>query len=140
MNQFADMITNTAAVIISLIVLWKCPNNRIAGMTMALFGINEACAHTRLDIIAYQKFHDDGLNFPYSPGLAKAVFGFLVVAILLIRNLAKRHAVSVKSFLLVIVCLPVVMAIIVLIPENGLKDMNTPYAFPSAGFCEPYLN
>lgn len=38
-----------------------------------------------------------------------------------------------------VACLIIVMAILVLIPENGLKDVNTPYAFSSAGFYDKYI-
>lgn len=139
MNQFADMITNSVAVLMALCVLWKFSENAIARFTLALFGIAEAVAHIRLGIISLQHFHSAGLNFLYSPGLVTAIFGFLVVSILLIVDLSKRKQLNVKKALCSVGCLIVAMAILVLIPENGLKDTDTPYAFPSAGFYEQFL-
>lgn len=140
MNQFSDMITNSLAVIIMLLVMWKLSENAVAGLTAALFGIGEACAHTQLGIVSVQKFHKQGLLFPYSPGLATAIFGFLVIAILLIVNLKKQKQLHWTTFGLAIISLIVIMLILVVIPEGGLKDLHTRYAFPSAGFYQQFIN
>ncbi|MGN0162392.1 MAG: HXXEE domain-containing protein [Candidatus Ornithomonoglobus sp.] len=140
MNQFADMITNSVAVLIALGVLWKLSENAVAGFTITLFGFSEAVAHIRLGIIGYQQFHSAGLNFPYSPGLATAIFGFLIISILLTADLVKRKQLNLKTILGAIASLIIVIVILVVIPENGLKDMDTPYVFPNAGFYEQFLN
>lgn len=139
MNQFSDMITNFVAVIIALGVLWKFSENAIAGFTLAFFCIAEAVAHIRLSIIAILNFHDAGMNIPYSPGLVTVIFGFLIVSVFLLRDLKKRKEVKGKSIFYAVLCLLAVMALLVLIPENGLKDMETPYRFPTAGYYQKYL-
>ena len=55
-------------------------------------------------------------------------------------DLVKRKALNGKTVLYSVISLVIVMVILVLIPENGLKDMDTPYVFPDAGFYEQFLN
>lgn len=139
MNQFSDMITNFVAVMIGLCTIWKFGDHPVAGITIAFFGILEVVAHTRLGVVGYKALHSNGLNFPYSPGLATSVFGFLIVSVFMFADLGMRGDIKPGSILCGILCLICVLVILVLIPENGLKDPNTPYAFRSNGFYEKYL-
>ena len=139
MNRLTDMITNFGAVVLGCIVL-KCHGFRKpAGIAVLLFCCMEVFMHTAIGITDYSRFHAYGEVFWYDPGLITSLFGFLPLAVLLFKELfLKKPRPRAKDWIIAIACTMVFAYLLISLPEQLLKDPDSPYAFTDRGYYEPY--
>ncbi|MGJ1484234.1 HXXEE domain-containing protein [Sphingobacterium multivorum] len=139
MNQFSDMITNFFALVIAIFVFWKWNDKAVTALTLVLFCFLEVASHTQLGFLAVSKFSSAGMSVPYSPGLATSLFGFLPIGIGFIVSLKKEKDFTIAKTFWALLILIFLIVMLILIPEIGMKDLNTPYNFPNNGYYDRYI-
>ena len=143
MNRASDMITVLGTTIMyALVVLYfaltgkSVPSGILMGV--ASFSLLEVIGHTYFGICAYRKFKDKGKTTIYGAGSMSVYTGFLPLFGITVWQLVAL-VVSVADIGWCVAVLGVIL-ILVFVPEAKLKDKNSPYAYPSSGYYERFLN
>lgn len=142
MNRASDMITVLGTTIMyGLLTIYfaitaaDVPSGILLGATC--FSALEVSVHTFFGIKAYFRFRDKGKTTIYGTGSMTAYTGFLVLGIIMLRQIILM-GLSVSDIVLCIVILGIT-SILCFVPEAVFKDKNSPYAYSSAGYYDRYL-
>lgn len=139
MNRLTDMITNFGGVILGLIVLKVWGFRKSGGIAVLMFCCMEVFMHVSIGITDYGRFHQYGEVFMYDPGLITSLFGFLPLAILLVKELFfSGNLPKVKDWIIAVIATMVFAWLLISLPENLLKNENTPYRFTDRGYYETW--
>ena len=143
MNRASDMVTVLGTTIMyAIITIYfaitgkSVPGGILLGATC--FSALEVSVHTFFGIKAYFTFKDRGKTTIYGTGSMTAYTGFLVLGIIMIRQMI-AIGLSGKVILFCILVLGIT-SILVFVPEIKFKDTNSPYAYSSSGYYERFLN
>lgn len=143
MCRLSDMITNLVTTILYILFTIYCVVKESVRpgflMGTAAFSLLEVVMHTVFGIAMYQKFKDKGKTTIYGAGSFTAYFGFGPIGFMAISCL-KGCTITGIDIALCIGILLFIAVVCILIPENTIKDKNTPYAFSSAGYFERFLS
>lgn len=145
LNRLTTMITNVGAMVVFIMLAWKWANRPWMLIAIAIFDLLQLIMHTAFGVISMQ--YCSWLHVPYSPGLANSVLMMLPLAIACIVVLRREHMLRghggkfvVGQILLGLVVDIVVVVALIAVPVNLLgNDVNSPYAFPDAGFYQREL-
>ena len=141
MNQLTDMITNLGGAIVGMVVLFVWGLNTGAGIAISLFSLFEAVIHLVLAGKSLNAFADVGQTAFYAPGLNTALFMFLPLAITyLLYFIFHTPKPNWKQWLGGLLSLVVLSFLLVNLPEMLLKNENSPYAFPTHGYYDQFIN
>ncbi len=141
MNQLTDMITNFAGAIVGVIVLFVWGLNTGAGLAISLFSLFEAVIHIVLASKSLSAYSAMGQTAFYAPGLNTAFFGFLPLAIAyLLYFIFHKPKPNLKQWIGGILSLVLLSFLLVNLPEMLLKSEDSPYAFPTHGYYDAYIN
>ena len=137
MNRLTDMITNFVGELFIIILLVIGVNK---GMVLALtiFSLLEVVIHTMFGIKTYHRFKEKGKKSIYGPGSVTAYVGFGVNGLFQLLWLIK-NGVTLNDWGIAVVILIIMLAGMILVPENLLKKEDNEYSFPSAGYFEKFL-
>ena len=143
MNRASDMITVLGTTIMyAIITLYFAVTgkNVPSGILMgaACFSALEVSVHTFFGIKAYLKFKDHGKTTIYGTGSMTAYTGFLVLGIIMLREILTL-GVSGKDIVFCVIILGIT-SILCFVPEIKFKDTKSPYAYPDSGYYERFLN
>ena len=142
MNRASDMITVLGTTIMyGLLTIYfaitgaDVPSGILLGATC--FSALEVSVHTFFGIKAYFRFRDKGKTTIYGTGSMTAYTGFLVLGIIMLRQIILM-GITVSDIVLCIVILGIT-SILCFVPEAVFKDKNSPYAYSNAGYYDRYL-
>lgn len=137
MSRLTDMLTNSIAQVIFIIITFTGVNSSIY-FALLCFSIIEVVAHTFFGVRMYKLFKEKGKRTIYAPGSVTAYCGFGVVAIMLIMKLGEINIIG-NEVIVGIVYLLLFLVVVILLPEGLLKKEDNEYAYSSAGYYEKYL-
>ena len=143
MCRLSDMFTNLIATFfyIAMTVFFafrgNVPSGALAGT--AVFCALEVVIHTAMGIMMYFRFKSKGKTTIYGAGSITAYLGFGVIGILSLQCLSSRE-IGKSDWFLCFGILAFIAVVCILIPENLIKNKNSPYYFESAGYYERFIS
>ena len=143
MNRASDMVTVLGTtVVFALLALYFAISRHTVpcGVLLgaACFSALEVSVHTYFGIRAYLKFKDKGKTTIYGTGSITAYTGFLVLGCIMIWQIASQ-GLQLSDIIWCIAVLGII-SVLVFVPEAAFKDKNSPYAYPTSGYYERFLN
>lgn len=143
MCRLSDMYTNSIATVmyVLIVVAAMLNHNYVApGVLLgtAIFAALELFMHTLMGTMMYFRFKDKGKTTIYGPGSVTAYFGFVPLGIIALFSLQGR-IIHPSDWWICIGILLIIGVVCILIPENLIKNLNTPYYFKNAGYFERFL-
>lgn len=139
MNRLTDMITNFGGVILGCIVLKLGGYKKAAGIAVMLFCFAEVAMHFAIGIQDLGIFGQYGMTILYNPGWITSLFGFLPIGILLAIELFKKSPrPTIAQWIVGVTAMFVFAFLLINLPENLLKDENSPYKFTDRGYYEQF--
>lgn len=139
MSELTDMITNFGLLVVSVVVvaIWGA---RVPVMIAAmLFSGFEAVIHTASVYMSYGHFGTGRHVLAYDPGLATALLGYLPLCLGLILVLRRTTPRPTLRQWLIGAGMTLILLVIVFIPEQILKDPNSPYRFQDHGYYNQFI-
>lgn len=143
MNRASDMVTVLGTTIMyALLVLYfavtgkSVPGGVLLGATG--FSALEVSVHTYFGIRAYGKFKSKGKTTIYGTGSMSAYAGFLPLGCIMVWQIAEQGLTT--SDIGWCVAVLGIISVLVFVPEAKFKDKNSPYAYPTSGYYERFLN
>lgn len=127
MNQLTDMLTNFMAELIGVLLLFFGVNNVIITWHI-FFCVLEMVIHSLFGCMMYVKFKAVGKRTWYNPGYLTAAAFFIMAVCTCIGNIAINMP-SGREWILGLLFFLAEMVLVILIPENIFKSMETPYPF-----------
>ena len=142
MCRLSDMITNlgVTALFMGMTVVFAVLKSVPAGVVVAalIFSLFEVISHSLAGYKMYKQFQSKGKTTIYGPGSVTAYWGFGVLAVLSVQCLLTMD-VTWLSWVIGVAMLAGGVILFIVIPENAIKSMESPYYFESAGYYERFL-
>ena len=143
MNRASDMVTVLGTtVMFALLALYFAISGHVVPCGVLLgatcFSALEVSVHTYFGIRAYLKFKDKGKTTIYGTGSMTAYTGFLVLGCIMIWQIVSQ-GLQLSDIIWCIAVLGII-SVLVFVPEAVFKDKNSPYAYPTSGYYERFLN
>ncbi len=143
MCRLSDTITNLLATFLYVILaLWYVLNGSEVPASVILmtigFCILEVVIHSYFGIAAWLRFCSVGKTTIYGPGSITAYLGFGVFGTILCYSLAD-YTITSSDWLWAAVELVTMLVCVVVLPEQFVKNRNTRFIFPSAGYYERFI-
>ena len=140
MSELTDMITNFGLLIVNILVFLKWKNRPAVIIGALLFCCLEVFAHTTLVSRSLNDFGSKGQTVWYAPGLVTAMIGYFPLLIGFIVYLVRNKIRPSLGQWFAGVVLMVFFVAIIFGPESVLKDHNSPYPFPNAGYYDQFIS
>lgn len=139
MNQLSDMWTNLIGVIFGYIVLIVGVNPFFLFMQLFLC-LAEVFGHTSGGVFAYKLFRTKGKKTIYTPGSFTTWFGYIPLAIGIVRSFFLEQAITLWQIPIALICSILLGGFALSGMEKICKDEHTPYAYTwGNGYFEKYL-
>jgi hypothetical protein len=137
MSELTDMISNMTGIILGTIVMLWGGDAVSAFVVMFLAGL-EVIVHCGILMARTQTlFAGTGIHCYYTPGMVTSLVGFLPITVGFIWTFIKKHPTK-KDVLLGILFIFIIMQTNIILPEELLKNPDSPYAFTSRGYYEQF--
>ena len=142
MNRASDMVTVLGTTIMYAIITVyfaitgaDVPAGILLGASC--FSALEVSVHTFFGIKAYLKFKNKGKTTIYGTGSMTAYTGFLVLGIIMLREILSL-GITTSDVIFCVIILGIT-SILVFVPEIRFKDQHSPYTYSSHGYYERFL-
>lgn len=137
MSMLTDCITNMLGIVIgTIVVLWG--GNTVSAITVAFCSFFEVVVHCGILMARTQSLFDGtGISVYYDPGMATTLCLFLPITIAFIYSLFKNRPTK-KQLLFGVIWIFIIVQSNVILPEEILKDENSPYAFTDKGYYDQF--
>ncbi len=127
MNWFlVDCVAAVFSALVALLFMNRWP---VLILFFAFFGLAELCTHTATGVTFFKKFFAKGKDTIYVPGTGSCWLMFVPIALLIILYSAMNHVFTPLQWILGVVITVVFFVLVVLLPENVIKDKDSVFAF-----------